>query len=100
MQPHLLFICTAIGFSWAGFVSIFAAEPNLRLPHAAQSTFVTSTFLCALAFAFADRSPPAGIALITCGMMIAFLVHSRLSQTWATFIAAASLAAYLDVAMQ
>lgn len=99
LQTHLLLICTSIGFSWPGFLLIFAAEPIMRPSYAVQPTIATSIFLGALGLAFVDRSITIGIALAACGMIIAFLLHQRLSPPWATSIAAVCLAAYLNSAM-
>jgi hypothetical protein len=99
LQPHLLFICTAIGFSWSGFVLIFSGEPSMRPTYAVQSTIATSIFLGSIGFAFADRSILLGGTITFCGMIIAFLLHQRLSYAWSTLIATACFAAYLNGAM-
>lgn len=95
MEPYQSFIGIAIGFSWLGFISIFAAEPNLRLWYVIQSTFATSIFLCSIGLAFSHGSVAAGSALVVGGLTIAFLLRGCISLNWSTLIAAVSFAAYL-----
>ncbi len=101
MAPYayLPLICVAIGFSWAGFASVFATGPDTTKTHLAQATAASGIFLSALTCTFADGHILSGLMLVSCGMAIAYFAGRYLTSPWSLAIAAGSFAAYLHVAI-
>lgn len=95
MLGHLLFVCVAIGLSWAGFVSIFAYRPDMAKSHLAQVTAATSIFLGSLGLALSKYGLLVSVLLIAGGIVVAVYLGRRLSLPWSLAIAACSFAAYL-----
>ncbi|MBW9090720.1 hypothetical protein JNB91_23160 [Rhizobium wenxiniae] len=95
---HLLFVCVAIGLTWAGFVSMFAYRPDMTKSHLVQVTAATSIFLGSLGLALTTHGLLMGALLAAGGITIAAFVGRRLSLPWSLAFAACSFAAYLHVA--
>lgn len=95
---QLLFVCVAIGMSWAGFVSMFAYRSDMTKYHLALLTAAASIFLGSLGLALSKHGFLLSLMLVAGGVTIATFFGKRLSLPWSLAIAACSFAAYLHQA--
>jgi hypothetical protein len=98
MLGHLLFVCVAIGLSWAGFVSMFAHRPDVSNSHLALVTVATSIFLGSISLALSKHGLLVSLSSVAGGIAIAAFFGRRLSLPWSLTVAACSFAAYLHEA--